>query len=300
MKRIGITGVTGLVGSELARELRRQGMGVVGYSRALRPLEMADEVRSFQELDVRGLEAVVHLAGESILGRWTSEKKGRIRASRVDGTRRVVQALSESSEGDRPSALICASAIGFYGDRGDEWLTEASGPGKGFLAGVAQEWESEARKAEELGVRVVCGRLGVVLAAEGGAAPLWQRIFEVGLGGRLGSGRQWVSWVGIRDLVAMLVEAVRAEDLRGAVNLVAPNPVRNEELTRVIAGVAGRPAMLPVPAFALRLVLGGMEEMLLQSQRVEPAVLRGRGFNWSQPELEGALREVFGKAGRQG
>ena len=296
MKRIGITGITGLLGSSLAGELRRRGRKVVGFSRNVRPLTMADEVRPFQEMDFRGLDAVVHLAGEPIVGWWNASKKERIRTSRVEGTRAVVRALAALGDGERPAALVCASAIGYYGDRGDELLTEEAPAGTGFLAGVVREWEAEALRAEELGLRVVRGRIGVVLAAEGGAAQAWKRMFELGLGGRLGNGRQWVSWVGLPDVAAMLADASEAPDLRGAVNLVGPSPVRNTDLTRIIARVLGRPALLPAPAFALRLALGGMDEMLLHSQRVEPAVFRRRGFAWRQPEIEATLRKAFGKA----
>lgn len=296
MKRIGITGITGLLGSSLAGELRRRGRKVVGFSRNVRPLTMADEVRPFQEMDFRGLDAVVHLAGEPIVGWWNASKKERIRTSRVEGTRAVVRALAALGDGERPAALVCASAIGYYGDRGDELLTEEAPAGTGFLAGVVREWEAEALRAEELGLRVVRGRIGVVLAAEGGAAQAWKRMFELGLGGRLGNGRQWVSWVGLPDVAAMLADASEAPDLRGAVNLVGPSPVRNTDLTRIIARVLGRPALLPAPAFALRLALGGMDEMLLHSQRVEPAVFQRRGFAWRQPEIEATLRKAFGKA----
>lgn len=295
MKRIGITGITGLLGNSLAGELRRRGLKVVGFSRNVRPLTMADEVRPFQEMDFRGLDAVVHLAGEPIVGWWNAAKKERIRTSRVEGTRAVVRALAALGDGERPAALVCASAIGYYGDRGDELLTEEAAAGTGFLAGVVREWEAEALRAEELGLRVVRGRAGVVLAAEGGAAQAWKRLFEWGLGGRLGNGRQWVSWVGLPDVAAMLADASESPDLRGAVNLVGPSPVRNADLTRIIARVLGRPALLPAPAFALRLALGGMDEMLLHSQRVEPAVFRRRGFAWRQPEVEAALRTAFGK-----
>lgn len=293
MKRIGITGISGLLGSRLAEELRRKGHRVVGYTRKYRSLGMADEARMLQEGNFRDLDVLVHLAGEPILGWWTAQKKQRIRSSRVEGTREIMRAVAGLSPEERPGALICASAVGYYGDRGDEWLTEDSPPGEGFLAGVVREWEEEAEKAEAMQLRVVRARIGVVLAAEGGAAPLWKRIFALGLGGRLGNGRQWISWVGMRDLIAMLVEAVEAADLRGPVNLVGPCPVRNEDLTRIIGRVLARPAVLPAPAFALRLLLGGMEEMLLQSQRVEPRVFRERGFTWSEPDLEGALRSAF-------
>lgn len=296
MKRVGITGVTGLLGSSLARELRRRGDRVVGFSRSAGPLAMADEVRSMENPDLRGLDALVHLAGEPILGWWTPEKRVRIRASRVEGTAALVSGMAGMPAEERPGVLVCASAIGYYGDRGDEVLTEASAPGAGFLAEVTRQWEAEAVRAESLGVRVVRGRIGVVLAADGGAAPLWKQIFGLGLGGKLGSGRQWVSWVALEDLVAMLMEMVDADDLRGAVNLVSPSPVRNAELTRVIARILGRPAVLPAPAFALRLMLGGMEEMLLQSQRVVPSVFQGRQFAWESMVVEEALGKAFGKA----
>jgi len=291
--RVGITGISGLIGSALAKQLRAGGVEVVGYSRSKRSLDFADEMRPYPELDLRGVDVMVHLAGESVLGFWTEEKKQRILSSRVDGTRAVVDAMRKLDEAERPRGLVCASAIGYYGDRGDELLTETSEPGEGYLADVVRAWEAEAMRAEDDGVRVVRGRIGVVLAAGGGAAPLWKRVFGLGLGGKLGSGKQWVSWVGIRDLLAIFELAIR-EDLEGAVNFVGPEPVRNEELTRVIGQVLHRPTLIPAPAMALRTALGEMSEMLLHSQRVEPGVLREHAFTWAEQDLQSAVRTAFG------
>jgi len=243
---------------------------------------------------VSGFDAVVHLAGESVVGRWTDEKKKAIRESRVQGTRNLVAALGKSEA--KPRVLVCASAVGFYGNRGDELLGEESPIGQGFLPEVCREWEDASRIAAEAGIRTVNVRIGLVLSAKGGALSNMLKPFKLGLGGRIGSGQQWWSWIHVDDIVGGIQHAIRAESLSGPVNFVAPNPVRNVEFTKVLALVLGRPAFFPVPEFALRLAFGKMaaEQLLLASQRVEPGKLRTSGYEFRFPELKTALANLVG------
>jgi uncharacterized protein (TIGR01777 family) len=240
-----------------------------------------------------GAEAVVNLAGASIAdGRWTPERKQLLRSSRVDTTRALVQALSKMAA--RPRVLVSASAIGYYGDRGDEVLNEQSAPGHDFLSELAKDWEAEAVKAEALGVRVVCARFGVVLARQGGALPKIVRPFQFGVGGKLGSGEQWMGWLALDDAVAILRFALENGTVRGPLNAVSPQPVRNADFTKCLAKVLHRPALFPAPAFALRLALGEMgPALLLSSQRVVPAYLDKLGYKYSHPELESTLRAAL-------
>jgi uncharacterized protein (TIGR01777 family) len=241
---------------------------------------------------VSGFDAVVHLAGESVVGRWTNEKKSAIRDSRVQGTRHLAAALAQCDV--KPRVLVCASAVGFYGNRGDELLGEESPSGLGFLPEVCGEWEGASRIAAEAGIRTVNIRIGLVLSAQGGALGNMLKPFKLGLGGRIGSGRQWWSWIHVDDIVGGIQHAIRAESLSGAVNLVAPNPVRNAEFTKVLASVLGRPAFFPVPEFALRLAFGKMaaEELLLASARVEPGKLLASGYGFRFRELRAALEDL--------
>ncbi|HEX6710441.1 MAG TPA: TIGR01777 family oxidoreductase, partial [Rubrobacter sp.] len=247
------------------------------------------------EGDLAGTDAVVHLAGESIAeGRWTSEKKRRILESRQKGTR----LLAEKISGLRapPSVMVSASAIGYYGDRGNELLTEESGPGTLFLSRVCLEWEAAAEPAREAGVRVVHPRFGVVLSTEGGALGTTLPIFKLGGGGRIGSGRQYWSWVALDDVVGAILHALETDSLSGPVNVTAPDPPTNAEYTRVLGGVLNRPTFFAVPAPAARIALGGMaDELLLASARVEPAKLEETGYEYRYPELEGALRHLLGR-----
>ncbi len=240
-----------------------------------------------------GADAVVNLAGAPIAdGRWTEERKKLLRTSRVDSTDALVNALARMAI--RPRVLISASAIGFYGNRGEEKLTEDSAPGSDFLSAVARDWEASAMKAEAIGVRVVRARFGVVLAKEGGALPQMVRPFKFGAGGKLGSGHQWVSWVTLADVVRILRLALEEGSIRGALNVVSPQPVRNEELTREIARVLHRPAIFAAPEFALKLVLGEMAgPLLLASQRVLPARLEKLGYKFIHPELGSALEATL-------
>jgi uncharacterized protein (TIGR01777 family) len=236
-----------------------------------------------------GADAVVNLAGASIAGaRWTDKRKALLRSSRVQTTRELVTALGKLSA--RPKTLVSASAIGYYGSRGDELLTEESRPGEDFLARLSQEWEAEAVKAEVLGMRVVRARFGIILAKHGGALPQMMRPFQFGVGGRVGSGQQWMSWVTLRDVVAILRHALGAPTASGAINVVAPQPVRNADFTRELARAMRRPAIFPAPALALRLGLGEMADaLLLSSQRVKPSHLERAGYRFLQPDLASAL-----------
>ncbi|MGD0415534.1 MAG: TIGR01777 family oxidoreductase [Terriglobales bacterium] len=247
---------------------------------------------------VSGFDAVIHLAGESVVGRWTDEKKKAIRDSRVLGTRNLAAALARSEA--KPRVFVCASAVGFYGDRGEEILREESPAGQGFLPEVCREWEDATQAAAEAGIRTVNVRIGLVLSAKGGALGKMLTPFKLGLGGRMGSGQQWMSWIHVDDIVGGIRHAMgRASvvaPLNGPVNLVAPNPVRNAEFTKALASVLRRPAIFPVPELALRLAFGkqAAEEMLLASQRVEPGKLLASGYTFRFRELGAALENLVG------
>jgi uncharacterized protein (TIGR01777 family) len=243
------------------------------------------------EVPVEALEtadAVVHLAGEPIGQRWKREVKAKIHDTRVLGTRSLVRAIADLRQ--RPQTMISASAIGYYGDRGDEILTEDSVPGAGFLPDVCVQWEQTAREAGELGLRVVLLRTGLVLGKEGGALKEMLTPFKLGVGGRTGSGQQWMSWIHADDLVSAIALLLTRTDLAGPVNLTTPNPVRNRDFTKELGRALGRPALIPTPTFALRLMLGEAMEILLASQRVRPAVLERAAFEYRYPELKNALR----------
>jgi uncharacterized protein (TIGR01777 family) len=234
------------------------------------------------------VEAVFHLAGEPVAeGRWTEAKKQRIRDSRVLGTRQLVASMAQILP--RPRVLVCASAIGFYGNRGDAQLDESSPGGTGFLADVCRDWEAEALEAEKLGVRVVIARLGLVLASRGGALERMLLPFRLGLGGKLGNGQQWMSWVHLDDVVGLLLHAAQRKELRGPLNVVGPAPATNEAFTRELGRLLGRPTVMSAPRLALRLALGEMSEVLLESQRVLPRVAQQSGYAFAQPELGAAL-----------
>jgi uncharacterized protein len=240
-----------------------------------------------------GADAVVNLAGASIAGgRWTKERKELLRTSRIDTTRALVNALAKMSA--RPRVLVSASAIGYYGDRGDELLTEESKAGTDSLAELAQEWEAEAGKAEALGIRLVLVRFGIILAKHGGAFPKMMLPFKFGAGGKLGSGKQWMSWVTLEDVVGILRFALENSSVRGAVNVVAPQAVQNAEFTKVLAKAMHRPALFPAPAFALRLALGEMADaLLLSSQRVAPQKLQQLGYLFLHLDLSAALASIL-------
>jgi uncharacterized protein (TIGR01777 family) len=238
-----------------------------------------------------GVDAIINLAGETVAQRWTPAAKQRIRDSRVLTTRHLVEAMRQTAK--PPKVLVNASATGYYGDRGDEELTEEAPPGNGFLAEVCQLWEEEAQRATELGVRVVCCRFGVVLGVGGGALERLLPFFEWGVGGRLGNGQQWMSWVHRQDAARLVLHAVKNDAVRGPMNVVAPEPVRHREFTRLLAKVVGKPALFPVPVFALRLLYGEMADVLLHSQRVLPKVALATGFTFAYPDLETALRHLL-------
>jgi len=240
-----------------------------------------------------GSEAVIHLAGESIIGRWTEAKKHRIIESRVQGTRNLAVAAAEATQ--KPKVFISASAIGYYGNRGDEILLEASGPGTDFTSDVCRKWESATKPAQDAAIRTVYLRLGVVLSATGGALPKMLTPYKLGLGGRMGSGTQWWSWIHVDDLVAVIGHVLRS-DLQGPVNAVSPQPVTNAEFTRVLASVVSRPAIFPMPAFLVKTIFGQMgDELWLASQRVEPRKLVAGGFQFKHPELGETLRDLLGR-----
>lgn len=292
--RIGITGSSGLIGTALRQQLEAAGHEVRRFVRGEPddPDAVWNPASGWIRPDaLEGLDAIVHLAGESIgRGRWTESRKSALRASRIDSTRLLVSQMRGMT---KPPALISASAIGFYGSRGDEVLDESSGAGDGFLAQLTADWEAEVLKARESGARTVLLRLGVVLAPKGGALAQMVRPFKFGAGGRLGSGRQWFSWIALPDALAVLERAV-STDMEGIYNVTAPVPVTNRELTAALAKTLRRPALFPVPPFALRAMLGrAADELLLASQRVMPRRLQQAGFAFRYPEITGALRATL-------
>lgn len=291
-----VTGATGFVGSRLAAQIAEPIVLSRDPKRAREKLPRAthhywDPLAATPPADAfAGVDAVFHLAGESVgEGRWSAAKKQRIRDSRILGTRHLVEGLATLEQ--RPRVLVVASAIGYYGSRGDETLDESSSPGNDFLAQVCRDWEAEARAAEKLGMRVVCTRFGIILG-QGGALAKMLLPFKLGLGGRLGSGRQWMSWVHIDDVVGILLANATDEQYQGPVNTVAPQPVTNREFTRALASVLHRPAIFPVPALALRLAVGEFAEVLLGSQRVLPKVAQRAGYGFRYSSLDEALRAV--------
>lgn len=298
--RIIITGGTGLIGRELSQALTRDGHQLTSLVREVKSPSTNSttfvrwdiergEVEDPSKLEAHG--AAIHLAGESVAeGRWSEEKKRRIRDSRVKGTRLLVETLAGLQQ--PPATFLSASAIGFYGaDRGDEQLSEESGPGGDFLATVCRDWETEALRAEAFGARVVLLRTGIVLGAQGGALGKMLPIFKFGLGGKLGRGRQFMSWISLTDEIAAIRFALENETVRGALNLTAPRPVTNAEFTATIGRVMSRPTFLRVPPFALRLALGEMAATALGSLRVLPKKLEAAGYRFAFPELEGAVRD---------
>jgi uncharacterized protein (TIGR01777 family) len=294
-----LSGATGLIGSRLSDALLRRGDSIRALTRhpgaAERGLHAAAPPVPWDGLSVppetlADCAAVVHLAGEPVFaGRLTRERRRRIRSSRIDSTLSIARGVGALPEARRPRTLVCASAVGYYGDRGEERLGEEAPPGSGFLADTCRDWEAAAVRAEEHGVRVACARIGIVLAREGGALRRMALPFRLGAGGRLGSGRQWFPWIHIDDLVA-LIEAILDDDgIRGPVNASSPSPVRNAELTRILGRVLRRPAVLPAPAFALRLALGELSDELLASRRVAPDRALAHGFRFAHGDLEEAL-----------
>jgi uncharacterized protein (TIGR01777 family) len=289
--KIGITGVTGLIGRRVASLARERGHEVIGFSRS--PGSVGAGCRRFdldEPPDVTGCEAIVNLAGESVLGLWTRAKRRAIERSRVIGTRRIVEAIQAARQ--PPRVLVNASGIGIYRDSSDV-ADEGAPHGSGFLADVCEAWEAAALRARESGARVALLRTGMVLSSGGGALGAMLPVFRLGLGGKLGSGRQWVSWIHLEDQAALTLAAVENEALYGPLNATAPNPVRNVEFTRALAGAVRRPAFLRVPAFALRAVAGGFSAELLDSRRIIPAAAMQSGFVFRFPALPEALADLL-------
>jgi hypothetical protein len=298
-----VTGGTGLIGRALLRRL--PGPAVV-LSRTANPPAWLPGTQSFVRwapdaepppfAALEGADVVFNLMGEPAAeGRWTAEKKRRIRDSRIVGTRKLVASLAARAA--RPRVLVSASAVGYYGDRGDQVLDEGSTRGAGFLADVCADWEGEAMAAEQLGVRVVCVRIGLVVTPEGGALGKMLPAFRLGAGGRLGSGRQWMPWIHIDDIVGLLLHAASNQSLHGPLNGTAPAPVTNAGFTSALARALNRPALLPVPALALQALFGEMSGMLMASQRVLPRRALETGYAFAHPELDGALRALLEPAG---
>lgn len=290
--RIAVTGATGLIGSALVERLRREGHTVARLVRDPAKAAAGDVVwdpdaGTIDRAALEGIDAAVHLAGENVGTRWTEEKKRRIRDSRIKGTRLLAQTLAHLAH--TPRVLVQASATGIYGDRGDEPITEASAPGTGFLAEVGREWEGASASADEAGIRVVKLRIGVVLTAKGGALDQLLLPFKMGVGGKIGSGRQWMPWISLDDIVEVFVRALRDERMRGPVNAVAGS-VRNADFTEALGRALHRPTLIPVPGFGLRALFGQMaDEALLAGQNVEPAKLREIGHVFHHPTLDVAL-----------
>jgi uncharacterized protein len=293
-RRIAITGASGFIGDALVPFLSTGGHTVVSVGRGAGSDVRWDPARGELDVDgLRGVDAVIHLGAATVAERWTADRKRAIRDSRVQGTRLIAEACARMAT--RPEVLVCGSAIGIYGDRGDEWLGEGSAPGDDFLAEVARAWEAAAAPALDAGIRVVFVRTGVVLNPGGGALARMLTPFRLGVGGRLGNGRQWMSWISREDAIGAMHFALQSPGLRGAVNLTAPEPVTNATFAATLGRVLHRPALATVPAFVLRTLFGEMADgAILASQRVRPDVLVATGFPFLHPTLAGALRFELG------
>jgi uncharacterized protein (TIGR01777 family) len=290
--RAAITGATGFLGRALTSQLGEQGWETLPISRSSRTAIPWSPEGGFSDAEaLRNLDVVIHLAGESVVGRWSAEKKQRVWDSRVISTQAIAKQLADLPA---PKTFVVASAVGYYGDRGDETLTEDSDAGQGFLAKLAVAWEAAAEPARQAGHRVVHLRTGIVLSPDGGALAQMLPIFRLGLGGRLGSGRQYMPWISLRDWVAMAVRAVSDESWIGPFNLTAPSPVRNAEFTRALAKALRRPAVFAVPRFALRAIYGEFaDEGLLASQRAIPAKALQAGFSFQDEEIDATLERLL-------
>jgi uncharacterized protein len=304
--RVAVTGATGMIGATLVRALVARGDDVTALSRDAErasatldvPAETwADPKAEQPPLDaLRGRDGVVHLLGEVIAQRWTDEVKREIRESRVLSTRNLVDGLGELDPGERPRVLVSGSGAGWYGHRGDERLDEsAPAPGDDFLARLSADWEAEARRAEALGVRVVLNRTGVVLSESGGALEKMLPFFKAGIGGPVAGGRQYVPWVHVDDVVGATIFALENDEASGPVNVTAPEPVTNKELSKALGRVLRRPAFAPVPALAVKTLYGEMAEIVITGQRAVPGQLTELGYVFKQPELEPALRDATGR-----
>jgi uncharacterized protein (TIGR01777 family) len=294
--RVLVTGASGFIGTALTRALREAGHQPIALVRRA-PRAGAAEMQwdpggAIDGSKFSGADAVVHLAGESVAGRWNEQRKARIMNSRVQGTQTIAASMARADP--KPRVLVSASANGIYGDTGDKVVTESEPPGSTFLSEVARQWEQATRAASDAGIRTVMLRTGMVLSGQGGALPRMLPPFRMGVGGRLGSGRQWMAWITLEDLIALYLYALTKESLRGPVNAVAPNPVTNADFTRALGAVLHRPTVLPMPAFAVRAAFGQMgEELLLASNRAVPQAALQSGFQFRYPEIRGALEHVL-------
>lgn len=290
-----ITGASGLIGTELQKALKEKGWELLLASRSEPKDErhikwtVEDGFRDEDLESLEGLDAVIHLAGENVAGlRWTDEKKKAIRDSRVLGTRTLIDAFTKLK--NRPKTFLAGSAIGFYGNRGDDEMTEASPAGDGFLPKVCRDWEAESRRAEDLGIRTVLLRTGIVLSKDGGALGTMLLPFKMGVGGVVGSGKQWMSWISLEDQIRAMLFVLENVTIRGAVNLTSPNPVTNEQFAKTLGEVLYRPTFLPLPEFAVGMIFGEMgDALLLDSTKVQPKRLEDAGFEFKFPELKPAL-----------
>jgi uncharacterized protein len=298
MSRILVSGASGPIGSALLPSLKAGGAQVARLTRSSATAGTSGEERipwdPSQPLApdaVSGFDAVIHLAGESIVGRWTDSKKAKIRESRSAGTKHLALALALAK--DKPQVFISSSAIGYYGNRGDEVLNEESAPGTGFLVDVCREWESATQLAASAGIRTVQIRTGIVLSPKGGALGKMLTPFRMGVGGKIGSGRQWMSWIDVQDMIGAIHHILKSDLLQGPVNMVAPKPVTNADFTKILASVLSRPAIFPVPEFAVKLLFGEMgETVLLGSQRVEPVKLVTSGYPFRFSDLRSSLQGI--------
>jgi uncharacterized protein (TIGR01777 family) len=302
--RILVSGSTGLLGKSLIGTLERKGNEIgrlvrpqtgkgISTAGAGRTVAWDPVAGQFDSAGAEGADALIHLAGASIAdGRWNASRKALLRGSRIEATRDLMNSLSKLKQ--PPKTIVAASAVGYYGNCGDETLTEASAPGNDFLADLCRDWEAETARGAQFGARVVSLRFGIILASHGGALPRMAMPFKFGAGGKLGSGRQWMSWLLLREVDSIVEFALATTGLAGPVNAVTPNPVQNAEFTQVLAKTLHRPALFPAPAFALRLALGEMADgLLLASQRVLPSKLESAGYRFQQPDLAIGLAEVL-------
>jgi len=297
--RVLVSGVSGPIGTALLPVLKAAGAQITRLVRSTSRRSSPDDatiawdpVQAISSSAVSGFDAVIHLAGDSIVGKWTPEKKKTIRDSRVLGTRNLAQALAQASM--RPQVFVCSSAIGYYGNRGDEVLSESSAPGQGFLPEVCREWEAATHSAADAGIRTVQIRTGVVLSPKGGALGEMVVPFKFGVGGKVGNGKQWMSWIDVQDMVGGIQHVLSNEAIRSPVNFVAPNPVTNAEFTKILASVLSRPAIFPLPAFMVKLAFGEMgETVLLGSQRVQPTLLTANGYCFKFSDLRVSLEHTL-------
>ena len=296
--KVAISGASGLIGTALRSSLTSDGHEVIALTRraSFSPLETItwdlDQGR-FDASALEGVDAVVHLAGEPVAKRWNQARKNAIRQSRVRGTKLLVEGLKSLK--NPPKLLVSASAVGFYGDGGDTELDESAPPGEGFLSDVCHEWEKATMEALGLGIRAVCMRTGIVLSTQGGALGQMLLPFKLGLGGPLGSGKQWMPWIHIDDIVGAFRYVMANDDLVGAVNGTSPNPATNADFTKALGRALHRPAVLPVPAFGLKLLFGEMAQILLEGQRALPKKLLFTGYEFKYPDLSSALEDVIGQ-----